>query len=485
MSAPKIIPVILAGGKGTRLWPISREDLPKQFCAMDNGTSLFQQSIARIQDNPMFAAPIIVTGKRYVDMVRTQLDDLCCQPMAIISEPVGRDTAAAVLLAVEVANKGSDQLMLVMPSDHLIADELELMRAVKSTTPAAHKDGLIVTFGIRPSHPETGFGYIRAGAPLYNRHVCDLECFIEKPDQATAIKLVQDPNVFWNAGIFLFHSETARGEFSKLAPTITDPVFNSVTNGIWKGDVFHPQSEYFHQVPAISFDYAIMEPTDCKATISVNPQWSDLGSWKAMWETAERDESQNVVGDNCYAVNANDSYIRSDGPVVGVAGLKDVVVVASPDAVLVTSRSNPQDVRKLVDTMKDEAVSAATKHVRSDRVWGSTNRLTEGNQFNVQHLQLKPGQAIPTVYHHHRDLALTIVRGSVQAVINGVLQEKIAGEQLLVAKGAKYSLANTSGESAELIEIRLGAYLSDDDFVNAAPPSDLSPDHPQPQNQAA
>ncbi|MEP1209947.1 MAG: mannose-1-phosphate guanylyltransferase/mannose-6-phosphate isomerase [Rhizobiaceae bacterium] len=485
MSAPKIIPVILAGGKGTRLWPVSREDLPKQFCAIDDGTSLFQQSIARVQNNSMFGAPIIVTGDRYVDMVRTQLDDLNCQPLAIISEPVGRDTAAAVLLAVEVTRKHEDQLLLVMPSDHLIADELEFMRAVKSAAPAAHKDGLIVTFGIRPSHPETGFGYIRAGAPLYNRHVCDLECFIEKPDQETADKLVQDPNVFWNAGIFLFNNETVRGEFTKLAPKIFGPVFKSVINGTWNGDVFYPDRERFHQVPAISFDYAIMEPTQCKATIAVNPHWSDLGSWKAVWETAERDECQNVVGDNCYAVNARDSYIRSDGPIVGVAGVDDVVVVASPDAVLVTSRSNPQDVKKLVDTMKEEAVSAATQHIGADRVWGRTNRLSDGDCYSVRHLQIKSGQALPTVYHHHRDLAFTVVRGSVYAVIDDVLQEKTAGEQVLVPKGAKYHLANASYELAELIEIRFGTYLSDDDFIDADSVDELSSNPDQSQNRAA
>ena len=465
MSASKIIPVILAGGKGTRLWPVSREDLPKQFCKMDDGTSLFQQSIARVHNDPLFDAPIIVTGDRYVDMVKSQLKDLNCGPMAIISEPQGRDTAAAVLLAVEVASSRKDQLLLVMPSDHLIADELEFMRAVKFAAPSAEKDGLIITFGIKPSHPETGFGYIRAGDPLYNRHVCDLECFIEKPDQETAEKLLQDPNVFWNAGIFLIDQETVRREFTKHAPEVFAPVFKSVADGDWHGKVFRPDSGRFAQVPSISFDYAIMEPTTCKATIAVNPQWSDLGSWKAVWETSERDENQNVIGDNCYAVNVNDSYVRSDGPVVGLAGVDDVVVVASPDAVLVTSRSNPQDVKGLVDTLKDNSVAAASAHSGCDHSWGSESNLRKGEGFRVRHVEIKPGERLPAGYHHHRDQAWTLVRGTVHAIDGHCTAIKSAGEQIFVAKGTRYRLENPTQEPVELIEIQLGDYLGDDDFV--------------------
>jgi len=276
MANEKITPVILAGGKGTRLWPVSREDMPKQFCKLNEGLSLFQSTLVRVQNSSRFNRPVIVTGSSYVGTVRQQLKELSIEAEAIISEPVGKDTSAAVLLAVEVA--AENELFLVMPSDHLIAEEGKFFDAVDAAAQSARLDGLIVTFGIKPTHPDTGFGYLRAGKPYYNRPVSQLENFVEKPDLETAMELVKQPDIFWNAGIFLFDPKTVRAEFEKRASGVFSSVVMSVNFGQWAEEVFTPEADLFNTCPAISFDYAIMEKTNRAATIPVDPKWSDLGS---------------------------------------------------------------------------------------------------------------------------------------------------------------------------------------------------------------
>jgi len=463
MTNQKITPIILAGGKGTRLWPLSREDMPKQFCKLNDEHSLFQNTIERIRDTDRFNAPIIVTGSSYVATVRQQLDVLSVEAAAIVSEPVGKDTAAAVLLAVEISD--ASDLFLVMPSDHMIADQIEFFSAVDEATSSAQLDGLIVTFGIKPTHPETGFGYLRAGKAFYNRPVCQLENFIEKPDLETAMDLVKQPDIFWNAGIFLFNAKVVQEEFAKRAPDVFLSVVTSVKFGKWNAEVFEPEIKAFNTCPAISFDYAIMEKTTRAATIPVAPKWSDMGSWKAVWETCPHDSSNNVVGDNCYAENANDCLIRSDGPIVGVAGLDDVVVVASQDAVLVTSRSNPQDIKQLVQTMKDADEPAATKHPGEDRPWGRFDSLDRGHEHQVKRIRVDPGQRLSLQYHHHRSEHWVVVTGTATVTVDENVVNLSVGEQIFIPQGAVHRLDNFTSQTVEIIEVQIGDYLGEDDIV--------------------
>ena len=459
-----ITPVILAGGKGTRLWPLSREDTPKQFCKLRQGLSLFQTTVERVQKSKVFSAPIIVTGEAYIETVKQQLKAISVEAAAIISEPIGKDTSAAILLAIEVRN--SDQPFLVMPSDHLIADESKFINAVENATISAVQDGLIVTFGIRPTHPETGFGYLRAGKAFCNQPVLQLTNFIEKPDIETANDLIKQSNVYWNAGIFLFDPKIARSEFEKLSKVIFKSVVKAAALGSWNEEVFEPESTEFDACPAISFDYSIMESTTRAATIPVSPQWSDLGSWKAVWETSARDKAENVVGENCYIENATDCLVRSDGPTVGVSNLTDIVVVASKDAVLVTSRSNPQGVKPLVEAMKDANVTAATQHLGKDLPWGRLDSLDAGDAHQVKRVRIDPSQSLSTHYHHHRAKHWIIVSGIATVVLDEDAVDLSAGQQIFIPQGAIHRLDNFTGDTVEMIEVQLGQYLGEDDIVH-------------------
>ncbi len=463
MANEKITPVILAGGKGTRLWPVSREDMPKQFCKLNEGLSLFQSTLVRVQNSSRFNRPVIVTGSSYVGTVRQQLKELSIEAEAIISEPVGKDTSAAVLLAVEVA--AENELFLVMPSDHLIADDGKFFDAVDAAAQSAHLDGLIVTFGIKPTHPDTGFGYLRAGKPYYNRPVSQLENFVEKPDLETAMELVKQPDIFWNAGIFLFDPKTVRAEFEKRAPSVFSSVIMSVNFGQWAEEVFTPEADLFNTCPAISFDYAIMEKTNRAATIPVDPKWSDLGSWTAVWETSSKDEQNNVVGENCYAENASECLIRSDGPVVGIAGLDDIAVVASKDAVLVTSLSNPQDTKQLVVNMKQAGEAAATAHPGEDRPWGRFDSLDRGNEHQVKRIRVDPAQRLSLQYHHHRAEHWVVVSGIATVTVDDAVVDLSVGEQIFIPQGAVHRLDNFTDETVEIIEVQIGSYLGEDDIV--------------------
>lgn len=465
MTIDKITPVILAGGVGSRLWPVSREDLPKQFCSLGNHFSLFQETVLRLQDTSMFSDPIVITGERYCELAARQMWAMGFHPKAIISEPVGRDTAAAIALAAEVAPIGENGLMMVVPSDHQIKDETAFAAAVNLAIPSARLDGMVVTFGITPTHPETGYGYMRAGPQISDRPAYSVGAFIEKPDRPAAVKLLSGQSVYWNAGMFLFDRGAMRTEIEMLAPDLRTKVVAAAQNGTWDNGVFRPEPAAFSEIQPISFDYAVMEKTSSAALVPMATGWSDLGSWKAIWETSEKDAANNYVTNGCFVSETSDSLVYTDGPTVGVVGLDDVVVVANKDAVLVTSRENAQGVKSVVEEMKMEKIPAAVQHPGEDRPWGRFDSLDRGKSHQVKRIRVDPGQRLSLQYHHHRAEHWVVVEGVATVTVDDDVFDMRLGEQVYVPKGAVHRLENLTERPVEIIEVQIGNYLGEDDIV--------------------
>lgn len=380
MTSNKITPIILAGGAGTRLWPVSREETPKQFCRLLAGGSLFQATLARISDESVFNSPIVVTGAQYASIAEQQLIESDVTPAAIICEPVGRDTAPAIAAALLASlSPANPRNYLVLPSDHAVEDEAALQAAVTAGADLIrHSIAHLVTFGIKPSGPETGFGYIQAEADELSPGTYPVKRFVEKPDEARAAELLAEESTCWNAGIFLFNGRKMLAEMERYSPEVLRAVENSLLGAQRSGRKLFPAMESFAKAPKLSIDYAVMEHTNNAAVVPVNPGWSDLGSWGAMWEHGVQDVANNVLEGDVLAVNCSGSLIQTSGPMVAVAGVSDIVVVANKDAVLVAHRDDAQSVKLLVEAMKAEGRSEQKRHAGEDRPWGRFDSLDRG-----------------------------------------------------------------------------------------------------------
>lgn len=465
MTHQRITPIILAGGSGTRLWPLSRKDMPKQFCAIEGEESLFQKSLKRLDNAELFNLPIIVCSSNHKSIVTTQLLAANKQAHMIIQEPEGRDTAAAIALAVQVAKADASEQFLVMPSDHEIEDLEGFQNTIKQAQPIVANHDRIVTLGIEPAYPETGFGYIRAGQSLGNSNCNALLEFIEKPDAAKAELLVQEQNIYWNAGIFFFSDLVIRNEFLAHSAGIFNDVARSVAMGKWEGNHFTPDAAEFSKVNAISLDYAVMEKTEFACVAPLQADWSDMGSWKTVWDLSEKDQNQNVARGRSYYTDTQRCLIQSDGPVVGVCGLEDIVVVANRDAVLVTSKENPQGVKKLVEQMKLDDSLVVKSHCGENRPWGRFDKLDHGVTHQVKNIKVKPGAELSPHYHFHRLEHWIIVKGTATVMVKEDVSQLMPGQQVFIPQGAVHGLQNLTDETVELISVQYGSSFEEDDVV--------------------
>ncbi len=461
-----VVPVVLSGGSGTRLWPVSRSLHPKQLLPIAADHSMLQATIARLC-GAAYAAPIVVGGEEHRFLIADQLADGSCTPAAIILEPEGRNTAAAIALAAHVAlARDPAAVLLVVPSDHVIADRGAFDRAVATGLTAANA-GHLVTFGIAPAGPETGYGYIELGAPLAELEgVSAVARFVEKPDAATAQAFVDGGRHAWNGGIFLFGAAVYLDALRAHAPAIAAACEAAMAATAADGVFIRPDRAAFLASPNVSIDYAVMEHTDRAAVVPVEMGWSDVGSWGALWDIAPHDDAGNALVGDIIAIDATNCLVRvDDGPAVAVVGVDDLVVVSTRDSVLVIPRNRSQDVRRVVDELKSRNSTRHTLQPVVHRPWGTYETTDLGERFQTKRIVVKPGGQLSLQMHYHRSEHWIVVSGTALVTIEGV--EKIVGENqsAYIPAGAQHRLENPGKVPLHLIEVQCGPYLGEDDIV--------------------
>lgn len=466
VTAPGTVrPVVLCGGSGSRLWPVSRALHPKQLISVATAETMLQATVARTR-GAMFSAPLVVSGEDHRFLIKDQLEAIGVAPAALILEPAPRNTAAAIGLAAHwLQGDDAEQLMLVLPSDHVIADVPALLDAIESALAVAQA-GRLVTFGIEPRHPETGYGYIEAGERLVDApRVRLVERFTEKPDQARAEAYCASGRHFWNGGIFLFRADVFLSELRKFAPDIAQACESAAAQFGTDGEFVRP-GEAFLGSPSLSVDCAVLERTGRAAVVPVNMGWSDVGSWHALWEVLAQDESQNVLQGNVVAIDSHGSLLRGeDGVTIAAVGAENLVVVATRDAVLVVPRERAQDTRLLVDQLREHGSQLHALHARVHRPWGSYETTDKGDRFQTKRLVVKPGEKLSLQMHHHRSEHWIVVRGTARVTVGETVRLLQENESTYVPAGCVHRLENPGKIPLELIEVQCGPYVGEDDIV--------------------
>jgi mannose-1-phosphate guanylyltransferase / mannose-6-phosphate isomerase len=465
-----IHPVILSGGSGTRLWPMSRSLYPKQLLALTSERSLLQETARRVAGDHAFAAPVIVANEEHRFIIAEQLRGIGIIPEALILEPFGRNTAPAVCVAAlwliaTQAPGDPDPLMLVMPSDHAIGDPAAFRQAIECAAATA-RTGHLVTFGVTPERAETGYGYIASGRPL-NTVVGAFAVagFVEKPDPETAERYVASGAYFWNSGIFMLPAALYLSELERLHPDMLEACRAALAAARTETDFVRLDKTAFGACPSDSIDYAVMEHTQTAAVVPVGMEWSDLGSWDALWEMGDKDERGNALSGNVVAEATRNCYLRSEAGLVAAIGVEDIVVVATGDAVMVAPRNRTQEVKQLVARLlaekRDEADALPTVH----RPWGSYRSLHNGHRVQVKHILVRPGGKLSLQMHHHRAEHWVVVEGTAKVVRGN--EEMILGENqsTYIPLATPHRLENPGKIPLHLIEVQSGSYLGEDDIV--------------------
>jgi mannose-1-phosphate guanylyltransferase/mannose-6-phosphate isomerase len=466
-----IFPCILSGGIGSRLWPLSRTDRPKQFLPLFEGESLFQKTCRRI-DQPDFADPIVIGSNAHRFLIGEQLSELGMEAKPILLEPVGRNTAPPALMAAMIAAETDPEaLILLLPSDHLIGKEDVFLAAVREAETSA-RNGRIVTFGIQPTEPNTGYGYIRVAAGT--DPVRPVEAFVEKPDQDTAEAFLKDGGYVWNAGIFLYSAGTMIEAFKRYQPDLHDAIVDVMNTRHGDLDFVRLDEEAFAQLDDISIDYAVMEKADNVVCAPVAPDWDDLGSWSAIWAVLDKDGDGNSALGDARFLNSTDCLAFADRGLVSVIGLTDVMVIATTDSVLVAHKDSAQDVKTVVEQLKAEGRDEVDRHPRAYRPWGYTERISAGDRFAVQSMMIKPGKRLSLQSHLHRAEHWVVVSGTVEITINGKTSLLSENQSAYVPLGAQHTLHNPGKIPVRMIEVQSGTYLREDDIRRHAETSQES-----------
>jgi mannose-1-phosphate guanylyltransferase/mannose-6-phosphate isomerase len=465
----QIHPVILSGGAGTRLWPLSRAAYPKQLLPLVSERTLLQDTAARNLSDVGFAAPLLICNEDHRFLVDEQLRQVGVEPQAILLEPLARNTGPAIAAAaLWLLARDPDALMLVQPSDHVVADTEAFHRAVMQGLAAAQA-GRLVTFGVKPTRPETGYGYIKAGKALTGADgVLTVDRFVEKPDRATADRFLADSAFLWNSGIFLLSARAFLDELARINPAMLGACERAMQAGQEDLAFFRLDRAAFAEAPSLSIDHAVMEHTGRAAVVPVDMAWSDVGSWHALREIGEADEAGNVLHGDVLADKVSNSYIRSENRLVAAIGLDNVVIVATDDAVLVANADCAAQVSSLVTTLKKRNRSEPDQHTTGYRPWGNYRTVDAGERFQVKRITVKPGGKLSLQKHYHRAEHWVVVHGT--AIVQRGEERMIVreNESVYIPIGTEHRLENPGKLPLQLIEVQSGPYLGEDDIVRVA-----------------
>ncbi len=466
-----IYPVILSGGSGTRLWPLSRSMYPKQFIRFfsEQDDSFLGATLARLTTDAGFAAPILLCNNNHRFLVREELERSKIAARTIILEPVARNTAPAIAVAALAAIADDPSaVMVVMPSDHVIKDEKRFVEAVHRATKVA-TTGKLVLFGIKPTEPHTGYGYIRKGADLegFSGAAFSVDEFLEKPDSATAQSYFDGGQHYWNSGIFVLHARTFVEELAALEPSLLAHARASLENAEDDLGFLRLERKSFEQCANISIDYAVMERTKATAMLPIDVGWNDVGSWSSLWDVAEHDANGNFVHGDSIMEDTNNCYIHSQKALVSTIGVKDLVIIDTPDAILVADKSRAQDVGKIVSKLRLSNRKEEEQHLRNYRPWGYFETLNISGRFQVKLLHVKPGGKLSLQMHHHRSEHWIVVQGTANVVIGDIEKLVRENESVYIFATQWHRLENPGKVSLELIEVQIGSYLGEDDIMRS------------------
>ena len=463
----KIVPVIMAGGKGTRLWPLSRATAAKQFLTLIGEGTLFQSTLARVADRTIYEPPLVVTNEEFRFLVAEQARASHMALSGIVLEPEARNTAPALAVAARlIADRfGDDTILFVLPSDHAIVMDDVYKASIQAALTAA-LNGELVTFGITPTEPATGYGYIEMGGHL-QQGAYAVHRFVEKPNAEQAQALIDSGNYYWNSGMFLFSAAAIIAELELYAPDVVKAAEGAVAKATQDFDFIRLDSDAFSQAPSISIDHAVMEKTVNAAIVPSTIQWSDLGSWDAVWKIGEADDEGNVVQGNATVHNTTNSLVISRNAHIAVQGMDGVAVIASEDAVLVGRLDNAQDVGNLVKMLagNGKTASLTETHPTSLRPWGGYTSILNGDRFQVKRLFVHPGKKLSLQKHHHRAEHWICVKGAAEVTIGDTLTILHENQSIYIPQGAVHRLGNPGKIQLEMIEIQTGSYLGEDDIV--------------------